>query len=74
MKNLNKKEEQLLKNILNSYIEMMSDDEEGPEEKKKELALARNLINKPVETTNEQPLECPENDSTKCNYPNCGCK
>ena len=27
-----------------------------------------------VETNKEQPMECPYDDSNKCNYPRCGCQ
>lgn len=39
-----------------------------------EIEIPDKLFNKPVETTNERPLECPNEDSVKCTYPNCGCQ
>jgi hypothetical protein len=34
----------------------------------------KSTLNELEFTKEQQPLECPEDDEKKCNYPNCGCQ
>lgn len=56
---IDKEDYKLLESALNSYRQMMSDDEDDEQDNSKEIEVCKKyikLINKPVETTNEQPL------------------
>lgn len=55
---IDKEDYKLLESALNSYRQMMSDDEDDEQDNSKEIEVCKKyikLINKPVETTNEQP-------------------
>jgi hydrogenase maturation factor HypF (carbamoyltransferase family) len=63
---IDKEDYEFLKSALQRFQEMMSDDENDEQDNSKEINVCKkyiSLINKPVTTTNEQPI-------IKCNH--CG--
>lgn len=55
---IDREDYELLKSALESYKEMMSDDEDDEQDNSTEIAVCKKyikLLNKPVESTNEQP-------------------
>lgn len=55
---IDKKDYEILKSALQRFQEMMSDDQDDEQNNSKEINVCKkyiSLINKPVETTNEQP-------------------